>query len=329
MVSFRETISREILLLTLCPAAYDNFNYSYVDNALEHGYATLAYDRLSIGNSTHAPNSTAARDQFQSFLEIQALRSLTLQIRNGSMPHVNQTYEKIVHVGHSFGSAQTYALVAAYPTISDGIVLTGFSMNASFVGYFAAGADFQLANLNQPFRFGSSATAGAIASGLNYLTQNYALTDYVAGLNLGSVVGQALNYANGYIVNSNANSQQYLFFLPGAFDTGILYWAESTKQPVTQGELFTLGSLPMLNAYKGPVLVITGENDLPYCGGNCLATGGAAASVPAGVKMNFPNASSFEAYIQPKSGHGLNFHYNATGGYDVIANWLGTHNLEA
>ena len=202
-------------------------------------------------------------------------------------------------------------------------------MNSSFVGYFAAGADFQLANLNQPFRFGSPATAGAIASGLNYLTQQYALTDYVAGLNLDGAVGQALNYPNGYIVNSNANSQQYLFFLPGAFDTGILYWAESTKQPVTQGELFTLGSLPMTNAYKGPVLVVTGENDLPYCGGNCLATGGAAASVPAGVSKNFPNASSFEAYIQPMTGHGLNFHYNATAGYDVIANWLSTHKLKA
>jgi pimeloyl-ACP methyl ester carboxylesterase len=245
-------------------------------------------------------------------------------LRNGTLPCINHTgFDKIVHVGHSFGSAQSYALAAMYPSISDGLVLTGFSMNASFVGYFAAGADFQLANLNQPLRLGS----GNIAAGLNYLTQTYGLTDLLAGLDLTSV--QALDYANGYLVNSNVNSQQYLFFLPGSFDTGILYYGEQTKQPVTQGELFTLGSLPMMNTFAGPVLVFTGVADLPYCGGDCLATGGALPSVPAGVEMNFPNATAFEAYIQPGSGHGLNFHYNATGGYKYINKWLGSHGLAA
>lgn len=316
-------ISR-LTLLKYWDIPYDNYNYSYIDNALSHGYATFSYDRLGIGNSTHATNSTAARDQIQSFLEIQALRQLTYELRNGTMPQVNHTgFQKIVHVGHSFGSAQSYALTAMYPTISDGVVLTGFSMNSSFVPYFAAGGDFQQANLNQPLRFGS----GNIAQGLNYITQTYGLTDLLAGIDLTTI--STYNYANGYLANSNVNSQQYLFFAQPYFDTGILYFAEKTKQPVTQGEIFTLGSLPMVNHFAGPVLVVTGDYDLPYCGGNCSATGGAAASVPAGVSKNFPNATSFEAYIQPDSGHGINFHYNATGAYNVIANWLGSHNLTA
>lgn len=136
-----------------------------------------------------------------------------------------------------------------YPGISDGIVLTGFSMNGSFVGFFGAGGDFVQANLNQPFRFGnvSRETASAV---LNM----YGLTDYVAGL----TAQPGLGYVNGYLTNSNVNSQQYLFFLPGFFDPGLLYFGEESKQPVTPGELLTLGSVPMMNSFTGPVLVLTG-----------------------------------------------------------------------
>jgi hypothetical protein len=50
--------------------------------------------------------------------------------------------------------------------------------------------------------------------------------------------------------------------------------------------------------------------DTIYCGGDCLATGTEQASIPAGVSKAFPHASAFEAYIQPNTGHGINFHYN-------------------
>ena len=91
---------------------------------------------------------------------------------------------------------------------------------------------------------------------LNTLVQNYALTDYLAPLDLTTV--EPLNYPNGYLVNSNVNSQQYLFLLPGYFDTGIAYFGEQAKQPVTIGELLTLGSAPMSSKFAGPVLVVTG-----------------------------------------------------------------------
>lgn len=156
---------------------------------------------------------------------------------------------------HSFGSAQTYALVNMYPSISDGIVLTGFSMNGSFVGFFGAGGDFVQANLNQPFRFGNASTSLAIESVLSA----YGLADLVAGV----MPPQGLNYPNGYLTNTNVNANQYLFFLPGFFDPGALATGELTKQPVTVGELLTLGSVPMMNAYAGPVLVITGCELVP------------------------------------------------------------------
>ena len=143
-----------------------------------------------------------------------------------------------------------------YPDISDGIVLTGFSMNGSFVGFFGAGGDFVQANLNQPFRFGSGSTGLAIESVLNM----YSLTDLTQGL---TAMG-GLDYPNGYLTNTNINANQYLFFLPGYFDPGALLAGEETKQPVTVGELLTLGSAPAMNSYAGPVLVVTGCKYHPH-----------------------------------------------------------------
>ena len=82
----------------------------------------------------------------------------------------------------------------------------------------------------------------------------YGLTDPIAGLSQ----TPSLGYPPGYLTNANIGANQYLFFLPGFFDPGALLVAENTKQPVTVGELLTLGSAPMLNAYAGPVLSITG-----------------------------------------------------------------------
>ena len=178
-------------------------------------YCTLAYDRLGIGNSSHGE----PLNEIQAFIEIAALYEMTMMFREGKFPGVSTAFDKIVHVGHSFGSAQTYALVAMYPNVSDGIVLTGFSMNASFVGYFFAGANFVEANENTP---------------------------------------RLADYPNGYLISSDIEANQYLFFYPGYFDPNILVLAENTKQPVTVGELLTLGSAPMMNSFTGPVMVITG-----------------------------------------------------------------------
>ena len=49
------------------------------------------------------------------------------------------------------------------------------------------------------------------------------------------------------------------------------------------------------------------------------------------VSKNFPKVpdNDFEAYIQPNTGHGINFHYNATGAYNVIESFLKGKGLES
>jgi pimeloyl-ACP methyl ester carboxylesterase len=302
--------------------SFANYNYSYVDAATKAGYCTLSYDRLGIGNSSHGE----PRDEIQINLEIEALHQLTMMLQNGSYPGVNQTFGKTIHVGHSFGSAQTYALVNLYPNISDGAVLTGFSMNSSFVPSFAAGGNFRQANTNAPIRFGNTS-----ARQIQQLIAESPLADYLTGIDLSDIPnGQGL--PNGYLVSNNAEAIQLQFFQPGYFDPAVLTLSDQTKQPVTIGELLTLGSLATMNNYAGPVMVINGEGDVPYCGGNCSATGiPNLPSLAAAVKMSFPNVdtSNFTAYIQPNTAHGINLHYNATAAYDQIIQFLASKGLNS
>lgn len=284
----------------------------------QYGYYTVAYDRLGIGNSSHGE----PKNEIQASLEVQGLAALTNMLRNGTFPSLNQAFDKVLHVGHSFGSAQSYALVDMYPDISDGIVLTGFSMNNSFIGYFIAGNNLQQANLNQPLRFGNTSTRSNIQQAL----QDFALTDIFTYPNPTSNYG--LNYPRGYLVNSDVNALQYSFLLPGYFDTEVAYFGEQGKQPVTVGEALTLGSVPMTNQYKGPVMVITGDSDLLFCGGNCSNTGGTASNVVAPIQKNFAN-TQVDVVIQPNSGHGINFHYNATGAYRVINDFFNSRGLQS
>ncbi|KAH8756513.1 hypothetical protein BGZ57DRAFT_27524 [Hyaloscypha finlandica] len=302
--------------------SFNNYNYSYVNVATDqYKYCTLSFDRLGIGNSSHGE----PLNEIQSFIEIAATVQLTQMLRNGTFPGVNHTFSKAVHVGHSFGSAQTYALANMYPNTTDGIVLTGFSMNGSFVSPFVAGGNFQQANQNEPLRF-SNITGLQAQNVLSMYAEP--LVSYISPIDLSALpTPQAL--PNGYLITSNIEGNKLQFFKPHYYDPAILELAERTKQPVTEGELLTLASLPMMNNFAGPVMLISGDADLPYCGSNCLATGGVAESIPAMVKMNFPNVatSNFSAVIQPNSGHGINLHYNATGAYDVINTFLNSKGL--
>jgi hypothetical protein len=141
-----------------------------------------------------------------------------------------------------------------YPNITDGIVLTGFSMNESFVNPFIAGGYFQQANRNQPLRFGNI-TGTQVQNVLSMYAEP--LASYISPVDLTSLPApQAL--PNGYLVTSNIEANKLQFFKPHYYDPAILELAERTKQPVTEGELLTLASLSMRNKFAGPVMVIDG-----------------------------------------------------------------------
>jgi hypothetical protein len=186
------------------------------------------------------------------------------------------------------------------------VVLIIFSGSLAALPETIAAFDSRIAALNQPFRFG-----GASPSQLDQIFDPYGVRDLLQGLSSSSEESSQYD-SGGYLTWASSTNNQFVFLLPGFHDPAILHFAESTKQPYTIGELLSMLGLPPTGApnFKGPVLVLTGEEDLIFCAGNCSFTGTAdLPSVPAGLAMAFPNASHFEAYIQKDTGHGLNLHY--------------------
>lgn len=259
--------------------SYNNYNYSYVNEAVdEYGFATFSYDRLGIGQSSHGEPV----NEIQAYIEVAALKALTDKLRDGSVSGVPK-FSKVLHVGHSFGSQHSYLLSAMYPNASDGIALTGFSQNGSFVPYFALGGNFIEAN------------------------------------NISSLKA----YPDGYLGAGDASAVQNNFFSPGSFPPDLLALATMTGEPVTVGELLTIGGeTGVPNTFSGPALIITGERDIPYCGGNCLAPPTGYDSIPASSKKFIANANPFEVVIVPGAGHGLNLEYSHPFTYGTINNFF-------
>ncbi|KAJ0158666.1 hypothetical protein CTA2_11111 [Colletotrichum tanaceti] len=243
--------------------------YSYVKKAVDNfGYATLAYDRLGVGASTQGnPIAEVEHD-----LQVAALKALTQNLRAATVPGITRSFPKIVHVGHGFGAAQTYALTVdnKQGELSDGIVLTGFSHNASFIPHFLLGGGFVKAN------------------SLPALVQ----------------------YDDGYVAPATVGGVQVNFFAPEAFDPEILRAAHEGVRPAAMGELLTLGGCTgTSSSFTGPVLVITGDRDLPYCGGNCSATGAHGIRSILDTSANFMKvARPFESAVVAGAGHALALH---------------------
>ncbi|KAK3657713.1 hypothetical protein LTR22_009265 [Elasticomyces elasticus] len=233
---------------------YNGGNYSYSAVATnKHGYATLSWDRLGVGMSSHG----------EPINEIQAWLEVDAQVRQG---------------------APLYALTAMYPDISDGIALTGFSQNGSFVPYFALGANF---------------------------------------VDVKTIPLLAPQYDHGYLATGDLSAFQANFLGPEQFDPAILAFAATIGQPLAIGEILTIGSeIASLNTFRGPVLVVTGEYDVPFCGGSCYNGASPNSSIPAQSQQYWTN-TSISTVIVPGAGHALNLEYSHPSTYKSINEFFG------
>ncbi|KAK7757520.1 hypothetical protein SLS62_000535 [Diatrype stigma] len=238
------------------------YNYSYVNYALAHGYSTLSWDRIGLGESTIGD----PLNEIQFALEVAALRELTLLARGGG-GGIPTSYEKVVHVGHSQGSSYTNALTSADPTISDGIVLTGFGHVADFQPWGIIGLHLADAHSRPGME----------------------------------------QYPHGYLAPGDEIAVQTVFFSPGGhFDPAVLDAAYTSAQPVAIGEMLTTGP-PGVNNMTGPVAVVTGQADIIFCGVDCYATGDLNVSSLLDVsKSYYPKTSAFQPTVIDGAGHGLN-----------------------
>lgn len=274
--------------------------YNYVRAATEAGYATLSYDRIGNGLSTIANPYTIQ----QAPIELAVLTALTTKLRNGTLDAcVPKPSGLVLHVGHSYGSLLTNVLAASAPSLTDGIALTGYSLNSSFQGQFLINSGMHLMKENHPARFANRST--------------------------------------GFLTWPDELANQYSFFAFPFFDPAVLAYVEAHKFPFSLAELLTETLVPVnASAFTGPALVsltflrwrgsrgslltlrliqvIAGDADLIYCGGDCYDVFQKDAAY-------FSSAQPFETYIQPHTGHGMNLHFNASGTYEVVQSFFKAH----
>lgn len=264
---------------------------SYTTPVRAAGYDTLAIDRLGCGTSSHPEG----RNELQTNTHIEALRAITMMASNGSLPSANSSYSEIVHVGHSYGSIIINGLVTKYPSLSQGIVLTGFSSNGTWVPQTFAGFNPKMASVNAPTRFGNMS-----ASPLN----------------------------NTYLTWTDIYNNELVFFKYPYYNQSVIEQDEATKQPVTYGEIVTLAGGIGASNFTGPVHVVTGHDDFIFCGGNASATGDPLVpSIPSTVSQLFQSASNFSVYTPLNTGHAVQLHYSNQNTTQEILSFLSSNNL--
>lgn len=122
--------------------------YSYVSSAIRAGYATLAYDRLGAGASSH-PLSTAFTFDTGVWVAHQIVHALRAGRVAGPAGPVG--FHRIVEVGHSFGSWYTWFEASRYHDV-DAVILSSAThrLNVPATGIKAA-LDARPATLDQRF----------------------------------------------------------------------------------------------------------------------------------------------------------------------------------
>ncbi|KAJ8067352.1 hypothetical protein OCU04_004705 [Sclerotinia nivalis] len=303
---------------------FNNHNYSYVDVAVDqYGYSTLAIDRLGIGESSKADPTSI----IQVPAELSAIVEVTKLLRAGTLSGVTISKpNKLVHVGHSFGSTLSYELVSAHPEITDGLILQGFSIDSSGLLQTIAGFNIQSASVNQPYKFGPPSFESLFDEASSQFQSALAKIGsfYTSGSNHDTGNIYAQNLPDGYLTWANLGSNQFAFFAPPYYNPAIAEYTEHNKEPFTTGEILTMAAQPSSAPnFTGPVLILTGNEDQIFCGGNCSETGASAAlNIPAQAAVIFPKARTFTAYIQPRCGHAVNVHFNSSGAYRVMNGFL-------
>ncbi|KIW48442.1 uncharacterized protein PV06_01024 [Exophiala oligosperma] len=255
--------------------------YSYIMATLEAGYSILTYDRLGTGLS----DKPDAYDVVQAQVQLQILKVMTEMARSGEISKMASSqldsipsFTKFVHVGHSFGSILTSALVAKYPDLTDGISLTGYII-ATHANHPTGSWGWVLAREADPVKW---ADRGSGYLSLATLTQ----------------------FQEAFISSSG-----------GVFDAGASAFGYDIAQPSPIADFRTGFAIQGLKAtdYKAPIQFLLAEYDFLLCGGNCVNNYNETLL----RQVYYPSVSDFNITIQEGAGHGLTLHTNARKGYQA------------
>ncbi|KAF7902578.1 hypothetical protein EAF00_002481 [Botryotinia globosa] len=266
---------------------YQPEKYNFANYVVGKGYSFLSYDLLGAGRSQVVSGYT-----LQLPMHVAMLEKILTKIRENSLfpKSVEHTVpKKIVPIGFNVGSHITNAVIAKNASLVDAVILTGVGYKASV----ASSIGSLLSSWN-----------GKIASTVDPKWED-------------------LGYHSGYLDQDDKFVIWKLLYRKGYYDTNLTD-SYSTEHRYPQA-IMESATAPLIDlnakAFKSPVLVMAGEYDYINCGGNCQGI------LRPSAREAFPNSKGFQSHVQPGAAHSLNLAYNATGGYQVIVDFLKKNGL--
>jgi len=150
----RRTLQVLVHGMTYNKEIWAGFGYSDIYNwhayATRAGYHTLAVNRLGRGQLTGTVPDPIT--EVQSALQDKLTQELLIQLRRGGFSSLGlPEFDKIIYVGHSFGSALGNHVAKDNPNAADAYVLTGFSSTVALPINLTL--DFASAAIVNPTRF--------------------------------------------------------------------------------------------------------------------------------------------------------------------------------
>jgi pimeloyl-ACP methyl ester carboxylesterase len=199
---------------------------------------------------------------------------------------LGQPASKVMLVGHSMGSLTANIEAGAYQDV-DGVIISDMTHVMNYAVIATVAAALVPAELDPKF-------AGHVPLASLYTTTQPGVRCHIA------------------------------FYLQGAYDPGICPWEEKLKDTVPVGEWATVVShdpLPIpSDKITVPVLMAMGQDDHMMCISSC------DVDINSHLEASFyPNAASYELYIQPGSAHDPNLHLTANQWFSKAVDWSNAH----
>jgi len=264
------------------PNGFDGDMYSTIAYASKQGYPTFVIDRIGVGETTPRPDPIV---QEQVNLEEAVNHELVMMLKAGTAVP-GRTFNRIIYVGHSYGSILGNAQATNHPTDISAFILTGFGVSIIPVA----------ADLPQTAPFPAELYSTRFAG-----------------------------YQPGYLVTSSEPGRRgYLWGKPGSYDEAIFELDYNQEDVVGLGELLSIGGgLKEAPVSTAPVYIVTGDSDDVFC---LAATCGDGASSPQAQACTlFPKASACGYFIPVGTGHMISLHYSAQQSFQMYHKFLASH----
>lgn len=254
----------------------DNERYSYLKYAAARGYTTLAIDRIGSGKSSH-PFSTQVDLSVNAYIVhqiVQRLRSDGL----GTEP-----FEKVVLVGHSYGTFTSWLEASKYKDV-DGVIGTGAMHLLNPVG---------------------AATIALYLSKPAFLEPRFSHLD------------------PGYITTHTNTREPFFYFSPNADPAVIAMDEATKETITATELLTFPGTtiLGTTKGIKAPYFNVIGQHDGIFCGIGAADCNDVEA-VQAQEAPYYSPEACLESYVLPNSGHDVNLQLNAQEWFAAGVEWV-------